>query len=225
MVNKIIMKVIGICGGSGAGKGYVCGIFAEYGIPSIDTDAVYHEMISKPSECLNELRDFFGESIISEDGSLNRRALSDIVFAEDAGEKLSELNRITHRHILNKTDLILDNYRKENKIAAIVDAPLLFESGYDKKCDAVVAVVADKDTRIKRIIKRDGIACEAAEKRIASQKSNEYLTQRADFVITNNINQPDLHKQINDILLKMDILNDISQRVNSNSSVLNGDKA
>ena len=87
--------------------------------------------------------------------------------------------------------------------AAIVDAPLLFESGFDKECDAVVLVIADLEVRIARIIKRDGISRDAAIMRINSQKKDDELLPIVDFVIENNGERERLDRQVSDIISKI----------------------
>ena len=181
------MKVIGLCGGSGSGKGSVCAIFLERGIPSIDTDAVYREMTAGDSACLRALSEEFGNTIISADGSLDRRALFTVVFSGDgAAERRCRLNEITHKYILDETRSRLYAMRKDNVKAAIVDAPLLFESGFDSECDALVCVIADRETRISRIMGRDGITYEEAVRRIDSQIADEILIKSCDYVVYND---------------------------------------
>ena len=181
------MKIIGLCGGSGSGKGAVCDLFLELSIPSIDTDAVYHDMTRFDSPCLRALRKEFGDEIIAEDGSLDRIVLRDIVFCgENSFEKRQKLNTITHAFILDETRRIIEGKRAEGALAVIVDAPLLYESGFDKECDVTVCVIADEDVRISRIVSRDGITKEDAIKRIRGQISNDGLIEKSDFVIENN---------------------------------------
>ena len=133
--------IIGLCGGSGSGKGEVCSAFLKLGIPSIDTDLVYHELTSTMSDCLKEIRDAFGDSVIS-NGALDRRELSRIVFADGAENKRSLLNNIAHKHILAATRNIAADLFKKGYDHVIVDAPLLFESGFDKECDLIIGVIA-----------------------------------------------------------------------------------
>ena len=181
------MKVIGLCGGSGSGKGTVSSIFLENRIPAVDTDAVYREMTQTDSPCLRALALEFGDVIISEYGSLNRKALAELVFSGDGCEKrLKRLNEITHKYILDETRSRLEQFRSDGFLAAIVDAPVLFESGFDKECDLIVCVIADRDIRLSRIIERDNIDIAAATRRIDSQMSDEELISRSDFVIYNN---------------------------------------
>ena len=121
------MKVIGLCGGSGSGKGVVSGIFAAHGIPVIDTDAIYHSLTSAPSSCLDALREEFGEDIIKDD-ALYRPALAKIVFAsENAAERRGRLNAISHKFVMDKVHEELSGYSKQGKRLCVVDIPLLFE--------------------------------------------------------------------------------------------------
>ena len=181
------MKIIGLCGISGSGKGTVSEYFKSVGIPVIDTDLVYRELTDGESECLSELCAEFGNGILSESGSLDRRALSQIVFFGDGCEtRRQRLNSIAHKHILNETRRRLREYANLGVELAVVDAPLLFESGFDKECDLVVGVLADRDACIKRICSRDGLTLEQAQGRIDSQLTSEQIRSRSNFVIWNN---------------------------------------
>ena len=199
------MKIIGLCGGSGSGKGAVSKIFLEYCIPSIDTDALYHDITSKKSACVDELVSVFGDDILDSNGGVNRRILSQIVFAKKSADKLNILNQISHRHILNKTREIINDYDREGIGAVIVDAPLLFESGFDSECDFTVAVVADRDLRLKRIVKRDGITNEAAARRIDAQMPDDVLIEKCDFVIENNGDVQSLYAKVNAVVSKINL--------------------
>ncbi len=194
------MKVVGLCGGSGSGKGTVAKMFFCYGIPSIDTDAVYHEITSKKTPCTDALAEKFGNEILNLDGSLNRRALSKIVFSGDGSlGKREALNRISHKFVLDKTREILSEYENAGALAAIVDAPLLFESGFDKECDLIIAVIAEKDVRISRIVGRDGISENDARLRIESQLTDEFLSEHSNFVISNAGSLDDLRPAVRKI--------------------------
>ena len=178
------MKIVGLCGGSGAGKGFVGQIFADGGIPVIDTDAVYHGLVSGKSPCLDELRATFGDGIIAHDGSLDRVKLAAIAFSDEHNHKM--LNKIAHRHVLDKVREIISELESDGARAVLVDAPMLFESGFDSECDLVIGVIADEKTRLKRIIERDGISEERAIARISSQLPNDELIKRCDVIIENN---------------------------------------
>lgn len=182
------MIVIGLTGPSGSGKGTVGNYLANLGIPVIDTDAVYHKLIQEDTACLRELVQSFGTEILLPCGGLDRKKLAAIVFCGGAqqDENCAMLNRITHRYVLQEVRVWLAACRAQEKKAAVVDAPLLFESGFHKECGLVLSVLAEEDLRIKRICRRDGISKEAALARISAQKPDEFFRQNSDFVIENN---------------------------------------
>ncbi len=190
------MKIIGLAGGSGVGKGTVCALFEKYNFAFIDTDALYHELTSKKTPCLDALTDLFGECIIGIDGALDRRVLASVVFAKGAEEKLQLLNATAHRFVLSEVRHKIKLLRSGGYAAVLVDAPLLFESGFDKECDIILCVIAEKNVRISRIIERDKITREAAEARISAQVDDAFLKSRSDYVIENNSDLAALEKSV-----------------------------
>lgn len=200
------MLIIGLTGPSGAGKGTVSKLFEPYNIYSIDTDAVYHKLLIPPSPCLDDLRKEFGDGIISPDGSLDRRALADTVFAKGNGERLERLNEITHRYVLDATRKICKEYERIGCPAAIVDAPLLFESGFDSECDFTVSVLADRELRLERIIQRDGISRERAVARLDAQKNDSFYTERSDEIIYNGADVESLRDDVKRILISREVI-------------------
>ena len=191
------MKVIGLCGGSGSGKSLVCSIFNELDIICIDADRVYHDMISSDSECSKELVSVFGDEIAAEVG-INRARLRELAFLSK--DNLELLNNITHKHILKQTRLMISNVRATTDSKAVIfDAPLLFESGFDKECDLTICVIADEKIRIERIINRDGISYEAAKARINSQISNDELINKCTYSIENNSTDQELRNGVADL--------------------------
>ncbi|MBQ5633742.1 MAG: dephospho-CoA kinase [Clostridia bacterium] len=192
------MKILGLCGGSGSGKGLASKSFLSYGIPALDTDALYHAMIERDSECARELISEFGEQIKGDNGGINRVALRNAVFEKD-GERLKRLDEIAHRHILAECRLWLKEKEKEKCPAAIIDAPLLFESGFDRECNIIISVIAPKEERIKRIMARDNLTSAEAEARIRSQKSDEFLKARSHYLIYNDGTKEALISQVAEI--------------------------
>ena len=194
------MKVIGLCGGSGSGKGTVAKIFSSHGVPIIDTDEIYHRLTSSQSKCLDELREEFGDEIIK-DGALCRPILARIVFAsENAASKRARLNAITHKFVMEEVRRQIGSYAEKNEKLCVVDIPLLFESGFDKECDLTVAVIADRECRLDRIVLRDGISREAAAQRIDSQISNDRLIELSDRYIVNGTDISHLEREVSRIL-------------------------
>lgn len=182
------MRLIGLCGRSGCGKSYFSSLAVKEGILVIDCDAVYKNLVSYRSECLKELEQAFGSEII-ENNALNRRALAPIVFSNP--EKLKLLNDITHKHVENEMDNIL---KTENPHIAIIDAPMLFESGIDKRCDIIIGIVANDDVCVKRIMERDNISQSQAVARLSNQKSIEFFYENCHIIIENQSTLEDYEK-------------------------------
>ena len=182
------MLTIGLTGPSGAGKGTVASLFSPYGILSIDTDQVYHDLLIPPSPCLDELAERFGQQILLPDGTLDRKILAAHVFAPGSEAELLDLNRITHAYVLDVTRSICRELEAQGCVGVFVDAPLLFESGFDTECDTTLAVLADPDVRLSRIMARDYLTLSQAQARLSAQKPDSYYTERAAHVIYNNTN-------------------------------------
>jgi dephospho-CoA kinase len=200
------MLTIGLTGPSGAGKGVVSAILAEYGVPSIDTDAVYHELLVPPSACLDELAARFGASILNEDGTLNRKALAALVFSPGREAELADLNRIAHRHILAETRRRLWIFEQEGRRAAAVDAPQLFESGFDAECDRILAVLAPYEARLARVLRRDGITEAQAVARLNAAHPDAFFRERADAILWNEGEIGELDGEIRELLSAWEVL-------------------
>lgn len=202
------MKIIGLTGPSGAGKGTLGACFEACGVPVIDTDRVYHDLLVPPSACLDELVSAFGSHILSSDGTLDRTALAALVFAEgdEASERHAILNRITHRHVIQKADEMLEQFRRAGKSAAVIDAPLLIEAGMDRDCDIVVAVLADRAVRLERLMARDGKGRDVLLARIEAQPSDAFYRAHADLVIENNGDASALLAAADDVLHRIGVL-------------------
>lgn len=202
------MIKIGLCGASGAGKGYVSKIFKDLGVEYIDTDKIYNEKIAvSSSACVKELAQYFGDEIINEDGSLNKKQLSKrVFFGENASQHLKLLNFVTHKYIKAYVVDLLEKYEKQGKTAVVIDAPVLFESKFDKLCDVTVCVTAPLEIKLKRIIERDKITREKALARIESQLTDEMLRGLCTYEIDNS-GALDMETQIKSILreLKVDV--------------------
>ena len=197
-----MISVIGLTGPTGAGKTTLCSIAAELGIKSIDTDAVYHSLLVPPSDCLDELVREFGESILLPDGRLSRPALASIVFdkSDTDGTKLRRLGEITHKYVLDEARKIIKAANARGERAIIVDAPALYESGFDKECDAVICLLADKGLRLGRIVSRDRLSEASAEARIGGQRDDAFYSNRADYTLTNDGDVEALRQRLTEIL-------------------------
>ena len=198
------MMVIGICGGSGSGKSTLSSLFLKHGVPVIDADAVYRELTSGRSDCMEAIAFEFGCAVVNSDWSLNREALSrEVFFSERADERRAKLNEITHAYVLERIYSDLRRYSREGKSAVAVDIPLMFECGFDKRCDLTISVTAQREMRILRITERDGISREAAERRIDSMRSDDFLRANTDITFDNSGTLSDLESFVDSVLIKI----------------------
>ncbi len=188
------MIIIGLCGQSGAGKTTALEVFSKKGFGVIDCDKISRQVTLPGAPCVTALATEFGEEIIAPDGSLKRQALADIVFSD--GKKLEILNTITHKYILDEVFERLDTFRQDGYGVAVVDAPVLFESGLDRHCDTTLAICADTEKRIARITERDSISRDRALARIARQLSEDELSRLSDIVIYNNGSVEEFEKSV-----------------------------
>lgn len=189
------MKIIGITGSSGAGKDTVCEIIEKkYNAEIIDADKIAKELSKKGTVYLNSIINCFGTEIIDKKGELNRKKLADIIFEDE--QKREELNKLTFIHVVDEIQKRINNIKKK---IIIVNAPLLFESNLNKICDYVIAIIADKDKQIIRVMNRDNITKEEAERRINAQNTNEFFVDNADYVIYNNENLENIEEQLSKI--------------------------
>lgn len=170
--------IIGITGGTGSGKTTLLNMLQGQGAMILDCDAIYHDLLKTDKTLLQAIDARFPGCV--EKMGLNRKKLGAIVFSDKTA--LLDLNRITHSAV---KQAVLKQLEKKPRLAAI-DAIGLFEGGLAELCDVTVAVTADEDIRIARLMAREKITEEYAAMRIRSQKSPEEFTQLCDYVLENN---------------------------------------
>ncbi len=175
------MKIIGLTGGSGTGKGTVAARMRALGAGWVDADAVYRTLCAENREMLDALDAAFG-GVTDANGALDRPKLAKIVFSDP--EKLARLNQITTPYIRAASRAAIE--AQSARPIVLYDAPTLFEAGADSYCDAIVAVLAPHDTRVRRIIERDGLTEEAARARIDAQPNDAFYREKCGYIIENN---------------------------------------
>lgn len=173
------MRIIGITGGSGSGKTTLLNVVAQHGGLCIDCDALYHNLLCRDEALLRDIKMHFPEAFSS--GALDRKRLGALVFSEEAA--LRELNRITHGAVVREVRRLLAQSKAS---LAAIDAIALFESGLSKLCDVTVAVTAPEAMRIARLMCREGISRDYAQKRIHAQKSDAEYSALADVTLQND---------------------------------------
>ena len=178
-----MMKIIGLTGLTGAGKSTVAQKLMAYGCYHIDADKVARNVINNNENVKNKLKERFGDDIINEDGTTNRPLLATRAFADE--QSTLDLNAITHPAVVEEIKSIIKDMEEVGYRGIIIDAIALFESGEDAICDFTVAVIAPKEIRLERIMKRDNITEEKALERINAQKDESFFTKKADFVLWN----------------------------------------
>ncbi|MDO4302042.1 MAG: dephospho-CoA kinase [Clostridia bacterium] len=190
------MKIIGITGASGCGKGAVAQIMSHKGALILDCDKIAHDNMEPSGIAYKDIAEAFGSEILNEDKTINRKALGSIVFNDS--KKLSLLNSITHKYIVEAIDRSIALNRDKRFI--VIDAPLLVEAGLQSRCDSVWAVYAPVEMRIERVMSRDGIDRESALLRFKNQRSFEDIKAYADVVITNDGDLEKLEKKVEEIM-------------------------
>ncbi|MBR0142084.1 MAG: dephospho-CoA kinase [Ruminococcus sp.] len=178
------LMIVGLTGQTGAGKSTVSRIFSENGFKVINADIIARKVVEKGTPCLAEISDYFGLSILNADGTLNRKALAEIVFTDRA--KLETLDTIIYPYITGEILRLIRKYSAEGEKFILLDAPTLFESRADDFCDIIISVLADADIRLKRITARDNISEEQARQRMNSQLSEDFFISHSDYIIKNN---------------------------------------
>ena len=176
------VRKIGITGGTGGGKTTALTELEKCGALLIDCDAVYHEMLENDEALLADIAGEFPSALV--EGKLQRKALGTIVFADE--EKLCKLNEITHAHIIRKVQSLISDFAMQGGEVVAIDAIALIESGIAEGCDAVIGITADREKRIERIMLRDGIDREYAEKRVDAQKNEAFYMENCDYVVRND---------------------------------------
>ncbi len=182
MIKNNYSIIVGLTGSIASGKSVLSEYFRKLSAYVIDADKIYQEL-TMPNSALVKLIAFeFGSSVINEDGSLNRKYLSSLVFSSE--EYRLKLNRITHPAVINA---IIEKINEAiDKKIIIVSAPLLIEANFLDIFDYLIVIDSKPELQIERLILRDKISSDEAQKRISAQLSSNEKIKYADFVIDNN---------------------------------------
>ncbi|KZN13249.1 dephospho-CoA kinase [Marinomonas sp. TW1] len=181
-----VVPIIGLAGGIGSGKSTIATLFNQLGIESIDADDIARQVVELGTPVLTKIHQRFGDEILLEDGTLNRRALRHIIFSQP--EEKSWLESVSHPAI--RESLIVALQQAKSNYVLLVH-PLLFETQQHKMCRYVIAINVPKEIQIQRVMNRDQIDEETTLNIINSQLSNQDRLDKADLVLENtgNINE------------------------------------
>ncbi len=194
-------NIIGLTGQTGAGKSSVREILQKKGAAVIDADSVAHDITDNNLDCIYDIVNHFSCLVLNEKGKINRKALGKRVFSDK--KELSALNKIIFPYILEAIEHEVLGYIAKGAETVVIDGATVIESGCGKMCDVLVSVVAEEETRLTRIIKRDGITKADAERRVSAQKPEEFYTENSDFVIRNDSTPAELERSVNSVLKNM----------------------
>ena len=174
--------LIGLTGGIGAGKSTVARELARLGALVVDADAIQRLVVAKGTPGLAQIVQTFGEQMLTEDGELNRPAMAQLVFSDDAARR--QLEGITHPLIAQETQRQM--LAAADGQVIVHDVPLLVELGFEKNYDLVVIVDAPAEDRVQRLVTDRGMTRDEAEARIRAQASDEQRRAVADVWLVND---------------------------------------
>jgi len=185
------MLKVGLTGGIGSGKTTVAQVFAKLNIPVIDADEIAHRLVEKGQPALDQIRQEFGQDILNQDGSLDRKKLGARVFSDP--EQKQKLESILHP-LIYKT--IQSDVDRLNAPYCIICIPLLFETGMIRFVDRVLVVDCPVEMQIERVKKRDNLTVERIQAIINSQISREFRKENADDLIDSTVPDYRLAEQV-----------------------------
>jgi dephospho-CoA kinase len=191
------MRIIGITGGIGTGKTEVATLLKALGAQVIDADLVAHETYAPGTEGFSEVVAEFGDGVLTASGHVDRRRLADIVFGDPAA--LERLQEIVHPRTRAAVAGRLQSMREGRVEAAVLVAPLLVEAGWTEMVDEVWVTVAETDSVVGRVGRRDGLAPDAVRARIEVQASEAERLAYADAVIDNDGGLDELRTRVTEL--------------------------
>ena len=190
-----------LTGGIATGKSYVRVRLASHGIPTLDSDVLAREAVAPGSAGRAAVVERVGADGLAADGSLDRRALGAIVFADPRAR--ADLEAIVHPRVREATATWLERLTAAGESVAIVDIPLLYETGRDRDFDRVIVTSCPRSQQVARVVERDGLSPADAEARIDAQAPTDEKVRRADFVIDTGGTFGDTNRQTDRVVEKL----------------------
>lgn len=189
--------VLGITGGVGCGKSTVLHLLSsQYGAKLLMADDIGHEVMEPGMPAWREIREQFGEEILTEEGTVDRNRLASLIYQDDAKRLL--LNHIVHPHVFQEIKNRIKEWKEEPLI--VLETAILFETGCDALCDEVWWVDTDRETRIQRLMSSRGYTREKAESIMSKQLGEEEWEKKSHHRIDNNNEEKNLFIQIKELL-------------------------
>ncbi|WP_295770230.1 dephospho-CoA kinase [uncultured Mucilaginibacter sp.] len=187
------MLKIGITGNIGSGKTTICRVFELLGIPVFYSDDAARQVMTTDKQLIEALKQHFGNEAYFNNGALNKKLISSIVFNNAA--ELNKLNSLVHPAVFRAFDAWIINHTDAPYV--LKEAAILFESGSYKDCDHTILVTAPTPTRLQRVMERDNITIEQAEARNSKQMPQEEKEKLADYIINNDNSVPVIPQVLN----------------------------
>lgn len=178
-----MIRKIALTGGIATGKSYVAGRFREAGAPVVDADLLAREVVLPGTPALAAIRKRFGPDAVRRDGTMDRIRIAQIVF-KDKRARL-DLEAIVHPAVIRAINEFFSALPKRTPFA-VADIPLVFETGREKEFDAIVVVACPRAMQLQRLMERNKLSREDAEKRLAAQLPIEQKVKKATHVINND---------------------------------------
>jgi dephospho-CoA kinase len=200
---EVRFVIIGLTGSIASGKSTVSTMLKRKGFPIVDADEIARQVVELGSPVLQEISRVFGESLLQADGSLNRVKLGEIIFNDE--EMRQKLNGIIHPAIRQEMLKQKDEWLAGGANTVIMDIPLLFESKLQSFVDTIIVVSVTPEIQKERLIARNVLSEEEADRRIQSQLPVKEKEKAADAVLFNNGTVEETQKQLDSLLLKWDL--------------------
>lgn len=194
-------QVIGLTGGIASGKSRVAAMFRDLGAEVIDADLLARQVVEPGRPAYKDIVSEFGQAALAEDGTIDRKALGAIVFADE--EKRARLNLITHPRIAAAAQAETARLFAQGASTILYEAALLVESGLHKTLDGLIVVSAPRQTQVERIMARDGMDEAEANGRIEAQLPLNKKTEVATYVIDNSGSLDETSAQVAEVWQKM----------------------
>ena len=196
------MKIIGLTGGIASGKSTVSRFLKELGAVVIDADRIGHEVLRSDAGVRRELVAAFGRQILTPGGSVSRRKLGKLVFADP--EALTKLNQIMHPRIVARVEAQLERCRRDGVKVVVVEAALLLETGWALLVDEVWVTVANEAIVIKRLKGRSGLSKSESRARLSAQLPVAEMIEQADLVIDTDCCLDELKAKVAELWRRLD---------------------
>jgi len=193
------MIVLGVAGPLGSGKSTVLEMLEDLGATILRADDISRELLQPGQPVFEQVRAVFGEEYIQSDGTLQRKKLAELIFADDQARQ--RLNRIMHPPMVARLREIVSGYRQAPTPPPVVaiEAAILHQMGLDQIVDKVLLVTASEPTRIRRLCERDGISRQQAQRRVELHDELGLDQVEADYIINTNGKLADTRRQVTEL--------------------------